>query len=315
MKDLDLLQSDQQASRLAAAENRFFPVSCHLLALQKLEIAIRLRRGLSVLVGTAGTGKTVLCRQLLKVLSADRRVDAYFMAELDLSDPRALLIQLANLFSIPNPESLTEWQSKEAIKNGLFRKGVDEGRIQVLILDDGHLPDPACLEVLRELMNYETNDYKLLQIVMAGRPEMGMRLRAMPNLADRINLFLRLRPFDFRQACEMIDFQLQSLAAAGEAIVHFSRPAYRMAHWVSRGVPRAIADLCRDAVRAAGSENRRRVGWRQVLRLRRGAAGADLASGRPVAARAESSVAAKDQEWMEGVNPVEQTKTPGHPAS
>lgn len=197
-------------------------------------------------------------------------MDAYFIPEPDFNGSHALLIRLANLFAIANPEHLTQWQCKEAIKNFLFCKGVDRSKIQALIIDQGHRLDPDCLEVLRELMNYETNDYKLLQIVIAGRPAIEQRLQTMPNLVDRVNLFLRLGHLGFKQTRALIGFQLTALAPGDQPALCLSRPACWMIHWASGGIPSSIVDLCRHPVRNFDpAKDQRRIGLWQFIRAYR----------------------------------------------
>jgi len=72
---------------------------------------------------------------------------------------------------------VSEWQLKENIKNYLFKKGIDEGKIVVLIVDEGQKLPSFCLEILREFLNYETNEYKLLQIVVFAQGEFEQILK------------------------------------------------------------------------------------------------------------------------------------------
>ena len=65
-----------------------------------------------------------------------------------------------------------EWQIKEKIKNFLFEQGVQEQKNIVLVIDEGQKIPDDCLEILREFLNYETNSFKLLQIVIFAQPEL-----------------------------------------------------------------------------------------------------------------------------------------------
>jgi len=82
-------------------------------------------------------------------------------------------------------EEESEWQLKEYIKKYLFRKGVDEKKTVVLIIDEGQKLPEFCMEILREFLNYETNEFKLLQIVIFAQNEFRQILKAHANFADR----------------------------------------------------------------------------------------------------------------------------------
>ena len=83
----------------------------------------------------------------------------------------------------------SEWQLKEKIKNYLFQKGVDEKKTVVLIIDEGQKLPFFCREILREFLNYETNENKLLQIVIFAQNEFSRILKSHANFADRVNQF------------------------------------------------------------------------------------------------------------------------------
>src|SRR3990172_748340 len=130
----------------------FFRSSKHLGCLQKLELAVRLKRGLNVVIGDVGTGKTTLCRQIILKfsLSDDDRncIETHLIMDPSFNNALEFLSTIANTFGIPIPGGgYSEWQIKENIKNYLFSKGVGEGKLVVLIIDEGQkLPD-FCLEI------------------------------------------------------------------------------------------------------------------------------------------------------------------------
>ena len=155
----------------------FYQSSQHLGCLQKLELAIRLHRGLNVVMGNVGTGKTTLCRELLIRFAQseeDRNeVEIHLLLDPAIGTPREFLAAVATAFGISAEigTAESEWQLKEGIKHYLFQKGVDEKKTVVLIIDEGQkLPDFG-LEILREFLNYETNEAKLLQIVIFAQNE------------------------------------------------------------------------------------------------------------------------------------------------
>ena len=125
----------------------FFQSSKHLGCLQKLELAVRLRRGLNVVIGDVGTGKTTLCRQLiLKFAESEHdsgNTETHLLMDPAFTNPVEFLSAVSLTLGISfTGEGESEWQFKENIKKYLWKKGVDEGKIVVLIIDEGQkLPD------------------------------------------------------------------------------------------------------------------------------------------------------------------------------
>ena len=105
-----------------------------------------------------------------------------------------------------------------------FKKGVDEQKTTVLIIDEGQKIPEFCLELLREFLNYETNDYKLLQIAIFAQKEFENTLEKYANFTDRINLYHRLEPMSFKDTRDMIQFRLNQSSAVAQklALVYLS---------------------------------------------------------------------------------------------
>jgi hypothetical protein len=151
---------------------------------------------------------------------------------------------------------LSAWQLKEGIKKSLFLQGVKAGRLSVLIVDEGQKLTPECLELMRELLNYETNAQKLLQIVVFAQREIEPVLEEMENLLDRVNCYHRLTPLDFAETRAMIRYRLQEAAADKSAPPDlFSNLGYWAVYRASRGYPPRIVRRCPKVVR--GLSNRR----------------------------------------------------------
>ena len=247
----------------------FFQSMKHVGCLQKLELAVRLRRGLNVVIGDVGTGKTTLCRQLILKFAGSEYDSGNTETHL-LMDPAftnsveflsAVALTLGISFS-GNGES--EWQFKENIKKYLWKKGVDEGKIVVLIIDEGQkLPD-FCLEILREFLNYETNEYKLLQIVVLAQREFEQTLKRHKNFADRVNLYYFLKPLNFRETCGMVRFRIEKAGNAGETPSLFTYPGLCALYLATKGYPRKIVTLCHQVILALIIQNRSKAGWFMV---------------------------------------------------
>lgn len=239
----------------------FFRTNQHQRCLQRLEIAVRLRRGLNVVVGDVGTGKTTLCRQLIWQFEHDEQILFHLILDPGYPSATALLRDVAAMVADDRDWTvLDEAQLKEIIKKGIYRLAVDEGKNLVLIIDEGQKLAPFCLEILRELLNYETNANKLLQIVIFAQPEIEGLLRAHVNFADRINYYQVLGPMRFRDSRAMIRYRVHKCQAHPEQpLNYFSLPALWQIHRATGGYPRQIIHLCHRCVMAMIIKDQRKV--------------------------------------------------------
>jgi general secretion pathway protein A len=243
----------------------FFNSQQHQGCLQKLELSIRLRRGLNVVIGDVGTGKTTLCRQLIRRFADDQDCETHLILDPSFSTPSEFLATAAGMLAEERSASGTnDWQVKESIKQVIFQKGVDEKKTVVLIIDEGQKIPEFCLEILREFLNFETNEYKLLQIVIFAQKEFENSLDLHANLADRINLFHLLEPLNFRDTMRMIQFRIKQSSRVSVERSFFSYPALWQIYRVTRGYPRKIVNLCHRIVLAMIIQNRTKAGWRLV---------------------------------------------------
>lgn len=240
----------------------FYQSKQHLGCLQQLELSLRLRRGLNVVIGDVGTGKTTLCRQLIRRFSNDDAIETHLILDPHFSTPSEFLFEFAGMLVGRKPSrKANNWQIKEAIKKCLFRKGVDENRIIVLIIDEGQKIPVFCLEILRELLNYETNDRKLLQIVIFAQKEFETILKDHPNFSDRINLYHFLPPLSFRDTRLMIRHRLNRSGASSKILPFFSFPSLWVIYRATGGYPRKIVTLCHRSLLAMIIQNRTKAGW------------------------------------------------------
>jgi len=250
----------------------FYQSPKHVRCLQQLELAIRLRRGLNVVLGNVGTGKTTLCRRLITAFAeahpASDSVETHLLMDPAFTSPTEFLKAVSLGFGIAaRPKRRTaadaetsEWQLKENIKDYLLNRGVHEKKIVALIIDEGqNLPD-FCLEILREFLNYETNENKLLQIVIFAQKEFRQTLARTENIADRVNLLYLLEPLNFRETREMIRFRIAQAGEPGNVPELFSRAGLRAVYRATGGYPRKIITLCHQVVLSLIIQNRTRAG-------------------------------------------------------
>ncbi|HAZ09848.1 MAG TPA: transposase [Candidatus Omnitrophica bacterium] len=235
----------------------FYPSISHKQAMQRLEIAIRLKRGLSVILGDVGIGKTTLARALIQELHSTNGAITHMILDPTYDSEFQFVVTLAKLFGIKGSFRST-LDYKEAIERFLFKRCVDESHIISLIIDEGQKMSLATLELLRTLLNYETNEYKLLQLVIVGQMELLPKLQRINNFSDRISLKYILNPLDYNETKNMIEFRLkQAGAMSGKEI--FTEKAMLMIYQYTQGYPRKISALCHNLLEELVMKDRRIV--------------------------------------------------------
>lgn len=226
----------------------FFLSRQHRAALCRLRIAITLRRGLCVVLGDVGTGKTTLSRKLAQILTDDHNVLFHLVLNPYFKTQKQFLQHLARLFHLPEPSRKSSGMDlMESIERFLFRKGVEEDKTVVLLVDESQLLPDYVFEILRILLNYETNEYKILQLVLVGQLELLPRISKMHNFWDRIALKCVLRPMDKEELAQTIDFRLTQ---AGYRDINslFTDEAIEQIYSNSQGYPRRFTALCHNAL-------------------------------------------------------------------
>ncbi|MBU0709368.1 MAG: AAA family ATPase [Candidatus Omnitrophica bacterium] len=229
----------------------------HRAALMRLLVEIRLRRGLNLILGDVGTGKTTLSRKLFQMLK--ERADILFYMIMDPTPASEELFWESLIRTFNISEAINEDSGildyKEAIKKFLFQRGVEENKTIVLVIDEAQKLDPSSLEVLRVLLNYETNEYKLLQLVLLSQMELLPIIKGINNFYDRIILKYVLNPFDEQETKDMIEFRLKQAGFSSDLQLFTDRAISEIYHH-SQGYPRKINWLCHNALRSLLAEDR-----------------------------------------------------------
>lgn len=228
----------------------FYLSKAHETALTNILIELRLKRGLSVILGDVGTGKTTLSRKLIQELKEREDFTLHIILDPSFENENLFLTSLIRNFEIGmvNIASPTILDLRESLERFLFQKGVTEGRTVVLIIDEAQKLSESSLEVLRVLLNYETNEFKLLQLVLLGQLELHSKIMNIPNFFDRISFKYTLNPLDFDETEEMMEFRIRQ--AGYKANMHlFLDDATREIYQYTRGYPRQITMLCHKALK------------------------------------------------------------------
>lgn len=226
----------------------------HRAALYRLRISVKLKRGMSLVLGDVGAGKTTLSRRFSQLVKNEPRTIMHMVLNPLFEDERDFLAEISARFGI-QPAGSGALAHFNAIESYLFKKGVQEGQTIVLLIDEAQKLNDRCLEALRGLLNYETNEHKLLQLILVSQLELVPRLSAMKNFWDRISLKHMLSPFDLGEMKQMILFRLKAVGYRSPVQL-FSDEAFRAIYQATQGHPRQVTQLCHDCLEHVVMYNR-----------------------------------------------------------
>jgi general secretion pathway protein A len=224
-----------------------FPTTRHNEALASLYYGVTAHRGFVVLTGEVGTGKTLILRSLLGLLQ--RRDVAFALIFNPTLSPLEFMRYIALDFGLQ-----VAGKAKDElihVLNGFLLTRHQKGLTTILVVDEAHHLSSEVLEEIRLLTNLETSQQKLLQIVLAGQPELDQKLDSheLRQLKQRIALRCHLDPLNAIETREYMRRRLQ-IAGANGAIQIFSGPAIESVYTHSRGIPRVINTIGENALLA-----------------------------------------------------------------
>ncbi len=214
----------------------------HSDALVRLTYALRQRRGCAVLTGEPGCGKTLLTRAVVQRLEPTRYEIGL------LTNPHGGRIDLLRQVLYELGVETAETQRTELLRalHELIVGNARRERETLIIVDDAQqVDDTAWFEELSSLLNIQTNERTLVTLLLAGTPELTAAIHRVQHLDRRVSIRCALAPFNLEQTAQYIRYRLT--VAGGEASM-FARDAMMIIHQASRGIPRAINDLCDSAL-------------------------------------------------------------------
>ncbi|MDH3405108.1 MAG: AAA family ATPase [Acidobacteriota bacterium] len=232
----------------------------HREAFNHLLFGLRERKGFIQITGEIGAGKTTLCRALLKQLD-----DAAYRTALVLN-PKMNNTQLLRtiLRELGLPADGADRVTLLERLNRFLLAEFEAGRDVVLIVDDAQALTLGALEQIRLLSNLETDQRKLLQIVLIGQPELRAKLARLEQLRQRITVRYHLRPLKLDETAYYIQHRLNVAGSPRPPL--FSRWAVRTVQSYSRGVPRLINAVCDKALLCGYVYQTHELGVRHVRR-------------------------------------------------
>jgi len=245
---------------------RFLYLSAtHREALASLLYGITSGRGFVSLIAKPGMGKTTLLFQLLQKLEGTARTAFLFQT---LCTPRDFLRGLLADLGVEDLDGdLVRMHSK--LNEILVRQSRERKRF-VVVIDEAQNFDDSVLEVVRMLSNFETPSEKLMQIVLAGQPQLADKLASakLVQLRQRVSILSSLKPFTVEETYLYINHRLR-VAGFDFAAPLFTERAVALIAQNSEGIPRNINNLCFHAISLGCVEKRKTIDVevvREVLR-------------------------------------------------
>ena len=231
----------------------------HREAYNHLLYGIRERKGFVQLTGEVGAGKTTLCRAILEQL------DDHYATALILNpvmSANELMKAIAVEFGLP-VNGLDRLDTLAVINQFLLQL-VERGKDAVLIIDEAQDLTEDLLEQVRLLSNLETDNRKLLQIVLMGQPELRDRLNSprLRQLRQRITVRYHLPPLSRDEINQYIRHRLHVSGANGTPF--FTGPALWRVHYYSQGIPRLVNAVCDKALLAGFVQQQEKIDYRMI---------------------------------------------------
>lgn len=216
-------------------------------ALNVLLVALRSGEGFIKVSGEVGTGKTLLCRQLLNTLEGEF-VSAYLHNP--FLTPHALLLSVADELGLNLPTNLGQHGLLKALSMAVMHVH-ESGKRIVVCLDEAQALSIETLETLRLLTNLETEKRKLIQVVLFGQPELDEMLAepSIRQLRQRITFSYQLLPMNRVELQAYLEHRLQVAGGSGQRL--FEKDALDALFKASRGIPRLANIICHKALMLA----------------------------------------------------------------
>jgi len=231
----------------------------HREAFNHLLYGIRARKGFVQITGEVGAGKTTLCRAMLEQLG-----NGYATALIlnPVMTPDQLMKAIAMEFGL-DVKGMDRLETVATFNHFLLRQ-VELGKETVLIIDEAQDLTNDLLEQVRLLSNLETDERKLLQIVLLGQPELRDRLNdhRLRQLRQRITIRYHLKPLNRLEISQYVQHRLEVSGAKG--VPYFTLPALWRIYRYSKGIPRLVNAVCDKCLLAGFVQQKDQINFRTV---------------------------------------------------
>jgi len=240
----DYFNFEREPFSNAPNEKFYFDSEQHNQALLRLKYSVDSNKGLAVLVGGIGTGKTTLARRMLDELPIEQYESSLLVMIHSGITPEWLLSRICMQLGVKSPDGSPLKMLKQLYERLLQ---IDkEGRKAVVLIDEAQmLQTRELMEEFRGLLNLEIPDKKLLNILFFGLPELDEIMRLDEPLAQRVAFKCNLKPLSAEESEAYINYRLQ---VAGCRKTPFETAVLPLIHKLSGGVPRLINTICDNAL-------------------------------------------------------------------
>lgn len=219
----------------------------HKEALARCQYVVAAHEGLAVIYGDVGMGKTTLTRRLYELIQEDDKCKVAMLPTPSLKTETAFLTAIMDELKIPPKRSYKA--SLDAFKDKLI-ESYREGFNTVIIIDEAQKLTARMLDVVHTLLNIETNQDKLIQMILVGQRELIDTIDRARHIKSRVKAFGELPPLSQDDTNEMIAFRWH-IAGNGKTSHPFTEKALEAIYLASGGLPREINKLCDYALLSA----------------------------------------------------------------
>ncbi|WP_257459850.1 ExeA family protein [Archangium lipolyticum] len=263
MTYLDYFELTQEPFSNAPVSRFYYNSAQHSQALTRLMHAVSYMKGLSILVGDIGAGKTTLARRMLDSLPESEYEAALLVIIHSGITANWLLRRIALQLGVENPA-----QEKLALLSQLYQRLLqiyESGKKAVVLIDEAQMLETReLMEEFRGLLNLEVPERKLISFVFFGLPEIEKNLKLDPPLAQRVALRYKLEPFTAESTEAYIKHRLR---LAGCPRMPFTPEALMAVHQRSGGTPRVINSICDNALFETFLAREQTIGDKLVHRI------------------------------------------------
>ena len=233
----------------AVASPRYlFLTPTHRVALQKTSFVVGGQKGMTAVFGDTGMGKSSLARRLHEIFQEEYEFNSTLITNPRYPSAYAFLRTIAQEMGAPIPHKSYK-DTLDVLKAHLIEKALNEQQVVALIIDEAQEMTPPLFEVLRQLMNFESNDTKLIQIVLMAQDNLRDVLRRpkLQNFRSRIVMASTLEPLNYEETKAMISFRW-AVASGSVEKQPFTDEAVRVIYERSAGMPREMILLADNAL-------------------------------------------------------------------
>lgn len=241
-----------------------FPSSEFNEALARLLYHVKeVRGGISLITGDIGCGKTFLSVRLLESLPKDIYNKAL------VTNPKFTQSQFYKtlLHSFGETKHYRSRYNNVLLLTDFLERNIEQGRENILVIDEAQLLTPTLIEEVRLLTNYEKPDKKYIQIVLFAQPEFEKKIRKIEQFNQRIQVRYHLEGLSEEETKNYIRTRLTLAGMSNPDI--FSKDAFSKVYRISKGVPRVINNICENLLFIAFSLNNRLIEKELVIDVAR----------------------------------------------